>query len=130
MSKNTPNAPVEGASQSKIVWPTDPNGVCKGLRRELLRSIGRVQGDPAKEKLLKDTIKAAMEYGNVRIQEQKDARKAALEKAKARAKAEAEAAEKARLEEVARKEDEVRKLVSELEAEGSSIKEEFAPAEK
>ena len=45
-----------------LVFPTDPAGLCTGLRKELLKVATRVQGDPKKIALLKSTLGICMKH--------------------------------------------------------------------
>ena len=63
--KSAGNAGV--TNERLLPWPQDVHGMCQGLRREGARAIGRMNGDPARLKLLLDTIAVLTEYAHDKL---------------------------------------------------------------
>ncbi len=76
------------------VWPKDQYGMTSGLRRELARAAGRINGDERKLAVFIDTLRVGGKWAQDRMAVQKNIRAAttaAVMKREADAQAEAEA---------------------------------------
>lgn len=76
-------------------WPRDVYGITSGLRRELARVAGRLNGDPEKLDVFMQTVRAGAEWAKNRMETQAGIRAKQLAVIEAREKAAAEEQEKA-----------------------------------
>ena len=62
-------------------WPRDIYGITSGLRREIARTVGRLNGDPQKLEVFMKTLQAGAKWGKERIVIQQGIKKASMEDA-------------------------------------------------
>lgn len=58
------------ASMAAPAWPRDVYGITSGLRRELARVAGRLNGDPAKMDVFMNTLRAGADWAKTRMETQ------------------------------------------------------------
>ena len=81
------------ANPAHIEWPSDVHGYTRDLRKAFLKAASGVKADPAKLKLVKDTVTLGFKHVQAKYDELTDQRKTAADKAKSEAQA-VKAAEK------------------------------------
>ena len=52
-----------------LVFPTDPLGLCVGLRKELIKLASKMHGDETKVKLVKHTLSIGMKHLDAKYKE-------------------------------------------------------------
>lgn len=73
---------VGGVNAAKLPWPQDKQGITSRLKREIARSIGRVQGDEAKRKLVEEVLAIGNTYLKDKFKDQVNRRENAVALAK------------------------------------------------
>lgn len=61
-------------------WPRDIYGISSGLRREIARTAGRLNGDPQKLEVFMDTLKAGAKWARSRMEVQTAIKKHNMER--------------------------------------------------
>jgi hypothetical protein len=79
--QNPVEAPAEKATTlTAPVWPRDIYGISSGLRREIARTAGRLNGDPNKMAVFMATLRAGAEWGHSRMEVQAKLKSANMER--------------------------------------------------
>lgn len=72
---------VVTTNASKIIWPTDPWGFTRELRKAIVTSASRLNGDKAKKAVFDETVKVALDFVNAKYRKDAAERKAKVDAA-------------------------------------------------
>lgn len=89
-------------NSTALVFPLDETGFTSMLRKEGVRAVGRIGGDPARMAIFKATLRVLAEHAGVKLVHQQTVRKQDIARAEKIVEAEAARAETDRVREIAR----------------------------